>query len=322
MASFNLEKEESQNRQIAFMVTSVFNAIMLFLFWYVTIWNVEENRKVEQIGGSGFIVNFGTDKTGSGSVYTRNRGSKLKEEIDSKPSVEPEAVKKVIKKPVEAPVVEKAKPTKPKPTPEAPVVTSNRPSPVKVKEQPNTKVEPTKRPPVETKTTPAPAKPVEPQIIEGSTLPSRRGNTSSNGTTGTNSRPGGGSDGTGKGTGNQGQSNGNVVEGGTYERRPPGTGGSGNGGSGGGSSFSLSGWTWNSKPQVDDDSDETGVIRFRIKVDSDGIVQVVELIESTVSPSVAQRYKKSVQRLTFRPTSSGERPDLSVGTITFRINSK
>jgi outer membrane biosynthesis protein TonB len=63
-------------------------------------------------------------------------------------------------------------------------------------------------------------------------------------------------------------------------------------------------------------------VKFRLKVDSDGVVQVVETIESSLSPSVTQKYKRAVQKLTFRPTSAGERPDISVGTITFRISSK
>lgn len=314
MSTYNLEQEERQNRQFAFIVTCIINILLFIMLWYVTVWNAEENKKVEKIGGGGFVVNFGTDKDGSGAIYTKNHGNKAKNEFDSKP-----AEVKPIPKKEPTPIVEKVKPIKPKPSPEPEVIKSTRPSPVKVpevtKKVETAKPNPKANVPV---TKPSPSKPVQPQVIPGATIPVRTGG---NGTTGTDSRTGGGSDGDGKGVGNKGQPNGNVVKGGTYNPAPPGTGG-GNGGSGGGASVSLAGWTWNSRPEVNDDSDETGVIKFRIKVDSDGIVQVVETMESSLSPAVTQKYKRAVQKLTFRSTSSGDKPEISVGTIVFRITAK
>ena len=315
MSTYNLEQEEKQNRQFAFIVTSAVNILLFIMLWYVTVWNSEENKKVEKIGGGGFVVNFGTDKDGSGSIYTKNHGNKAKNEYDSKP-----AEVKPLPKKEPTPIVEKVKPVKAKPSPEPEVIKSTRPSPVKVPEV-TKKVEKAKENPKANVpvTKPTPAKPVEQQVIKGATIPVRTGG---NGTSGTDSRTGGGSDGNGKGIGNQGQPNGNVVKGGTYNPVPPGSGNGGNGGNGSGTAISLAGWTWNSRPEVNDDSDETGIVKFRLKVDSDGVVQVVETIESSLSPSVTQKYKRAVQKLTFRPTSAGERPDISVGTITFRISSK
>ncbi len=86
--------------------------------------------------------------------------------------------------------------------------------------------------------------------------------------------------------------------------------------------LNITGWTWTNKPNVNDDSDETGIIKFRIKVDSDGDVVDVTQIESTVSPAVAQQYKRAVQRTKFRPTSDGDKPDISTGTVTFKLNAR
>jgi periplasmic protein TonB len=191
---------------------------------------------------------------------------------------------------------------------------------VVVKEEPSAKVTPKPSPkPVEA---PPVAKPTpQPKVDEGALFPAKKGTSNTNGTSGTNNRQGGAADGEGGGKGNQGQPNGNVVEGGTYKKVPVGDGGGGTGGNkGGGTALSLTGWTWNAKPNVDDNSDETGVIKFRIKVDSDGDVVDVTQIESTVSPAVAQQYKRAVQRTKFRPTSDGDKPDISTGTVTFRLN--
>jgi periplasmic protein TonB len=319
MQAYNLEAEESKNRQIAFLTTVISTATLLFLFWYITVWTATENKKVEQLGGGGFLVNFGMDKKGSGNVYTKNLASPLKDPIESK-AAEAVEVKKEVKKPVVKPVEVKAKPIKPKPVKEAPVVTSKVKSPVVVKEEPPAKVTPKPSPkPVES--APA-AKPTpQPKVDEGALFPAKKGTSNTNGTSGSSNRQGGAADGEGGGKGNQGQPNGNVVEGGTYKPGPAGPGGGGKGGNAGnGSSLSLTGWTWNAKPNVDDNSDETGVIRFRIKVDSDGDVVDVTQIESTVSPAVAQQYKRAVQRTKFRPTSDGDKPDISTGTVTFRLN--
>jgi periplasmic protein TonB len=318
MQAYNLEAEESKNRQIAFVTTALSTAIMFFLFWYITVWTATENKKVEQMGGGGFLVNFGMDKKGSGNVFTKNHASPLKDPIESK-AAEAVVIKKEIKKPVVKPVVVKAKPVKPKPVKEAPVVTSKVKSPVVVKEEPPAKVTPKPSPkPVEA--APAPKPTPQPKVDEGALFPAKKGTANTNGTSGSSNQKGGAADGTGGGKGNQGQPDGNVVKGGTYEKKPVGTGDGPGNGPGSGSALSLTGWTWNAKPNVDDNSDETGIIKFRIKVDSDGDVVDVTQIESTVSPAVAQQYKRAVQRTKFRPTSDGDKPDISTGTVTFRLN--
>jgi len=331
MTSHQLEQEESKNRQVAFITTFFFNAIMFFLFWYVTVWTAAENKKEEIAGGGGFVVNFGTDKKGSGNMFTKNHASPLKNKVDSKPA-EVIEIKKVIKKTVVVPEVVKVKTIKPKPVKETPVITSKVKSPVVVKEAPPAKVTPKASPKaVETPPKSTPPKAVEqPKVNSDGLFPAKKGKTNSNGTTGTNPNAGGASDGTtGGAKGNQGQPDGNIVKGGTYEKKPPGNGTGGGSGIGGGlggagngnkPSLSLTGWTWMSKPIVDDNSDETGIIKFKIKVNSDGDVVDVTQTESTISPAVAQQYKRAIQRIKFKPTSDGDKPDISTGTVSFRLN--
>lgn len=322
MNSYHLEQEESKNRQRALIITILINAIMFYLFWYITVWTGEENKKEELAGGGGFVLNFGTDKSGSGNVYTRNKASDLKEANESKAAPEEKKVERVIAKPaVVAPELEKINKVVKSPK-EAPLVSSKISSPVKVKESLNTKADKKvlSAKPAEVKPTPTPAKPVE-KINNSALLPTKKGSSASNGTTGSDSKAGGASDGNTSGKGNQGQPNGQLVQGGEYSKKPLGDGGGGTGGNAGsGSSLSLTGWTWFSKPVVDDDSNDTGIIRFKIKVDSDGDVVDISVLESTVSPTVMQKYKKTVQRTKFRPTSDGDKPEYSSGTVTFKLS--
>lgn len=314
-----LEKEESKNKKVALIWTSIINLALFLGFAYFTIWTAEENTQVDLTGG-GFVVNYGNDDAGSGDVQTHNKPSPSKEIIESKPAEKAEVKKTPVKKfkPVEAPVT---KPVKAKPAPEAPVIASKAPSPVKVKEVPDTKVveAKTNTKPVDSKPAAKPA-PEPPKVNNDALYPGKK--SSSNGTTGNDPRPGGNSNGDDKGkVGDKGQPDGVPDLTGVYSG-PKGTKPGTIGGVDGKTGLSLTGWTWDSRPNVDDNSDETGVIKFRIKVNSDGDLQSVELIESTVSPTVSQKYKRAVQKLSFKPTSGGDRPEISTGTIVFKLNGK
>jgi len=95
------------------------------------------------------------------------------------------------------------------------------------------------------------------------------------------------------------------------------------GGGGGGPSLDLAGWRWDYEPKPDDSSKENGKIVFQIKVDDNGDVIFVDDIETTVSPSVVQIYRREVEKLTFSPLSSSAIPaPISTGKITFIIRSK
>ena len=76
-----------------------------------------------------------------------------------------------------------------------------------------------------------------------------------------------------------------------------------------------------SRPNVNDESDETGRIVFQIKVDGSGEITNVRQLQSTVSPSVSEVYRRAVQRLRLRP-KGGATPPTATGTITFIIKAK
>lgn len=320
MTTFDLQEEESKNRRIAFFYTLLINGSLLLLFWFVTVWTAQENKPVELPAG-GFEINYGTSDFGSGKVQTHNKPSPLPEAVESKPEEKVEVKKEIVKKvkPVEVP---KVKPVKAKAAPETPLISSTKTSPVKVKDLPPPKVEPkptTK--PVEAAKPAAKPVPETPKVDEGALY--KRGKSTSNGTIGTASRPGGNSNGDDKsGIGDKGQKDGDINESAIYKGPKGNGGGSGNGSTGGNGSLNLTGWTWTSKPQVNDDSDETGIIRFSIKIDENGDIISLKVVEKTVSASVAEKYRKAIERVTFKPTSSGERPATSSGSIIFRINPK
>jgi TonB family protein len=75
------------------------------------------------------------------------------------------------------------------------------------------------------------------------------------------------------------------------------------------------------RPQVNDDSDESGRIVFEITVDDTGDIINVRVKESTVSQSIVDLYKRAVSRMKLVPKSENV-PSTSKGTITFNIKSR
>ena len=97
------------------------------------------------------------------------------------------------------------------------------------------------------------------------------------------------------------------------------------GGGGGGTAvgLNLNGWSWSRPPQVNDNSDATGEITFKIIVGSNGRVRHVIQLRSTVTAyCVINKYKDAVRALTFVQKAGANVPDESVGTITFKISAK
>ena len=63
-------------------------------------------------------------------------------------------------------------------------------------------------------------------------------------------------------------------------------------------------------------------IVYRIKVDNDGYLINIELVQSTVSPFVERRYRNAIEKLSFSKTSEYEAAAVSTGKITFIIQAK
>jgi len=89
-----------------------------------------------------------------------------------------------------------------------------------------------------------------------------------------------------------------------------------------GASLQLSGWGWDNKPKPIDKSDENGRIEYEIKVDADGYLISIQVISSTVSPSVERIYRESIERLTFSKTNDYRPAPFSSGKVTFIITTK
>jgi TonB family protein len=313
-----LNRSERENRQKAFMVTLIFHVLLFLLFFFLKAWQ-STNRHLED---AGIELNFGLDNVGSGDVQTRNQPSSLPNQEESQPPAEkkqPELVEPVERVP---PRVEPVRTKAPR-VEEEPEVTSKVESPVKVAERPVKKAEtapkPDPKPEVASKpveTPPAPPRQPDAKATYKRNPASTGGSGTGNGTVGTNPNPGGNNNGDDKnGVGDKGNPQGSLDAKALYGK--PGSGG------GGGSSLSLTGWTWSSRPVVNDQSSETGRIVIQIKVDDQGDLISVRILEKTVSQSVAELYKRAVERLSFIPTNAnGVRPTQSTGTITFVIRSR
>lgn len=262
-------------------------------------------------------VNYGTDPIGSGNIQTFNKPSDSKDPENKAPDPEPVKEVKAVSTPKPVPPTPKAdvvKKTAPTKVVEKPVITSKVDSPVE--EKPVTE---TKKTTAKTTGSDAPAatptKAPEKAINKDALFSKSKGGSSgSNGTNGTASGVGGNNNGDdASGVGDKG-----VKEGSLYAKNYKGNGGGGGTNVG----FNLKGWRWKQQPQVNDNSDATGDIVFKIVVDKNGRVKNVITQSSTVTDySVVNLYKNAVRVLTFIPESSNV-PDESTGTITFKIRSK
>lgn len=283
------KKLERKNQRKALAITLVIQGLLFLLFWYAKIWSAEEMKL--ELPEPGFEVNYGTDDEGGGNVQSYNQASDLPNNDESQPA----------EKETEVASVTKAKPT---PSSKETVISSVVKGPVSISE--NTK----KTAAVSPKPTPEP----EDKIDEGALFKKK---TTSNGTRGTNPNPGGNSNGTDAGKiGDKGSKNGTINNSTNY---------SGNGGNGdgtGSSSVNISGWRIANRPTVKDESGETGMIRFTIKIDEDGNIIKLVIAENSFSNSLAQKYKRAIEKSKFIKTSSGPSPKEATGSITFRVGER
>jgi outer membrane biosynthesis protein TonB len=262
-------------------------------------------------------VNFGTDARGSGRIQTYNKASDSPNPEDVKaaekrPNPKINTTPKLERsRPTPTPKIEDAKPAKT--ATEKPIIASKAESPVTTPERPEPKrVENTKSAPVEKTAPPAPPKKVE-TVNNDALFKKSSGGGGSNGTVGKASGTGGNNNGDdASGVGDKGNPNGKIDAKSLYGTP---------GGSATGVAFDVSGWSMASRPSVNDNSDETGKIVFKITVDDEGHITRIQQLQSTVSPAVSDVYRKAVQRLQLRP-KGGATPPTATGTITFIITSK
>lgn len=305
---------EREIRLKSFAGAAVINGLLLLVLLFVHLsQTVPDPPPIEFIE-----VNFGTDARGSGKIQTYNKASDSPNPLDVKASED-----KPNRKERTTPRLERTRVT---PTPrvaetksaktvtEKPIITSKAESPVTTPERPETKPVETARPPtpVERPAPPAPPKKVE-TVNSDALFKKSAGGGGSNGTVGKATGTGGNNNGDdASGVGDKGNPNGKINAKEFYGTP---------GGASSGVAFDVSGWTMASRPSVNDDSDETGKIVFKITVDGNGEITNVRQVQSTVSPSVSELYRRAVGRLRLRP-KGGATPPTATGTITFIIKAK
>ena len=90
-----------------------------------------------------------------------------------------------------------------------------------------------------------------------------------------------------------------------------------------GALLELAGWMWDTAPQPQDNTDESGKIVFQITIDELGEVIAVKTLEKTISPPVEKIYKEALTRLTFSKTAdSVVYAPTFTGKITFILQLK
>lgn len=306
---FELQAEDRQRIAISWAMSIAITIAMLGLFFFIRL-----NSSVPKVEPMELFVevNYGTSKVGKGDIQTFNKPSNSKVRENMRAEAEEVKERKSVSQPKPTPPtppkVESVKPTK---TVVEKVITSKAESPVEAPEKTETKKSTgsaTSSAPV---SKPAPEKAVNKDALFTKSSGSKSG---SNGTNGTKSGVGGNNNGDdADGVGDKGSKTGSLFAK-TYK---------GEGGGGGTAvGLSLSGWKWSRRPVVNDKSDATGSITFKITVDKNGRVKNIITQSTTVTDyDVVNQYRSAVRDLTFISQSSNV-PEESTGTITFKISSQ
>jgi hypothetical protein len=270
------------------------------------------NPPLTALGGDGVELNYGLDEAGSGDVQTMAAANASPNREDSRPAAaQPDPTPQPVQPRVE---------TTPAPQPETQekVITSEAED-AEVAAPPVEKpaVKPA-RPTEPVRETPAPPKPREQPRALYTPKGNANGTAGGNGVAGTSNAPTGNSNGDRPGTvGDQGDRNGSLDAKALYGA--PGSGGSGSRpGSGGGSGLEMSGWRFDSTPVVEAVDDNPGVIRFKIKINSDGEVEAVTKVSGNVSPAQEKLCRDKLLDANFVKTNAGAGG--ATGFYTFRFS--
>lgn len=300
-------QEEEKNKRIAAGLSIGLHVLILLFLLYMLAWKAPGPQAPEM----GIELNFGMDAVGSGDIQTTANANESENTQDSKPApTEPDPVQP----PDPQPVAQPTPPAQPVETPK--VVTTTADAPVTVKEE--VKPQPKTTPPKEVVKEPTPkAQPIkevakkEPEKPR-SLYPGKPTESNGNGKAGSANEATGNNNGDDAGkVGDKGSPEGKLDAKALYGK------------SGGGSEgLNMPGWRYDIEPQRDPYNNETGVVKFNIKIDADGNIVSVTQIESNVSPQVAAWYRNQLQKTTFSRTGSGAANVGASGTVTFVIRSR
>lgn len=289
----------SKNQKIGLATSIIAHGIVLTLCYFFLKWTPPD----PPLPDYGVELNFGLDDEGFGTLQTLAPPSDQENMEDAAPNdvvkeelLEPQPVAPILQEPKAEPQQE-ITPSLTQDVEDSPVEVAPKPKPA----EPIKKVEKPIDKPVDTK--PVQAKdPYKPEKSEEG----------GRGVKGTSTNMAGNNNGDRPGkVGDQGNPQGSLDAKALY-----GTPGSGKGGS----SLDMAGWTWDSRPDDTDKSNETGRIVFKIKVDQDGQIVSVFPTEKTVSPATVKFYQKQIEAITFSKTSDNvSAAPISEGKITIII---
>ena len=283
------------HRREALIGTLVVHGLLLLLFIF-TVFKGPNPPLAALGGGDGVELNYGLDEAGSGNIQSIAPANKSQNRTDSRPPIASPA-------PQPRPVA----PAQAAPTPPAQekIITSDaEESPVS--EAP---VETPAPPREEVKVAPRPKRQV---AVTFSPKGSATGG--GNGVNGTSNTPTGNSNGDRPGTvGDQGDPNGSLDAKALYGA--PGRGGTGSSpGSGG---LEMSGWRFGSTPVVEAVDDNSGTVRFRIRISADGEVESVAKVSGNVSAAQEKLCRDKLLDANFVKTNGAAGG--ATGFYTFKI---
>lgn len=248
------------HRREALIGTLVVHGLLLLLFIFMVFKG--PNPPLAAIGGDGVELNYGLDPAGSGNIQSKAPANDSRNREDSRPPI-------ASPDPKPQPVATAT--ATPTPPAQEKIITSDaEESPVS--EAPVVKPAPPKE---EVKAVPKPVRKVAVAFA-----PKGSATGGGNGENGSSNTPTGNNNGDRPGTvGDQGDPNGSLDAKALY-------GSAGRGGTGsspGSGGLEMSGWRFESTPVVAALDDDSGVIRFKIKISADGEVEAVTKVSGNVS---------------------------------------
>ena len=283
------------HRRQALIGTLVVHGLLLLLFLFTHFSG--PNPPLAALGGDGVELNYGLDEAGSGDIQSRAPANNSPNREDSRP---PQASPDPQPRPVATATPDPTPPSQEK------IITSD------------AEESPVSEAPVET---PAPPKeevkpaPRVPRKVAVTFAPKGSATGGGNGVNGTSNAPTGNNNGDRPGTtGDQGDPNGSLDAKALY-------GAAGRGGTGsspGSGGLEMSGWRFESTPVVQAVDDNSGVVRFKIKISSDGEVEAVTKVSGNVSPAQEKLCRDKLLDANFVKTNSAMGG--ATGFYTFRIS--
>ena len=289
---------QEPHRREGLIGTLVVHGVLL-LFFIFSVFKGPNPPLAALGGGDGVELNYGIDEAGSGNVQSMATANNSPNREDSRPpqaSPDPQPRPVAVATPIPTP-----------PSQEKIITSEAEESPVSAA-------------PVET---PAPPKeevkaaPKAPRKVAVTFAPKGSATGGGNGVNGTSNTPTGNNNGDRPGTvGDQGDPNGTLDAKALYGS--PGRGGSG--GTLGSGGLEMSGWRFDTKPVVEAVDDNSGVLRFKIKIAADGEVESVTKVSGNVSPSQEKLCRDKLLDTNFIKTNSA--PGGATGFYTFKFSVK